>query len=164
MGKGVPHIYISRLFCCPRVSREPLLVSISCHYDGRETSVFIWASLQVRKRERGQRRNEGVVMCTKLFSLFLFALPVLRAWAAMSYKCVKNCQANTCSPVCWDSVRWYRLWRGRESCADLGGKLQGRPCVRCCLAPRGEWLAGGPTAVLTSGFQEPAGQRSFFLH
>lgn len=42
------------------------------------------------KRGQGEREGKkGVVMCTKLFSFVLFALPVLCGWVAMSYKRVK---------------------------------------------------------------------------
>lgn len=102
MGKGLPHIYIScSQSSCTWVSSEALLVSVCLSavimMDVRfDLSVYLKLHSEPESvkgdgdgegevKEEG-RRKKGVAMCTRLFSLFLFALPVLCAWVTMSYK------------------------------------------------------------------------------
>lgn len=128
------------------------------------------------KGDRGRRKEEGggkggsdvhqTVLLLPGCSSCPMCLSSHVLQVSESIKARWQVHGHTWSPVCWDSVHWYRLWRGRGNCADLGEKLRGCPCVCCCLVPRGGWRAGGSNGVLdqTSGLQEPDGQKSYFLH
>lgn len=113
-----------------------------------------------RKEERGEKGGSDVHQTVLLPVCFSCPMCLSSHVSQMteSIKAHRQVCRQTQSPVCWDSVRWCRLWRGQGNCAGLGQKLQGCPCVCCFLVPREGLKAGGSAGVLdqVSSLQEPA--------